>query len=265
MSITKNELKGLKALLTKKGRREAGMFSAEGVRLLEEALRHGFLPQKVYYARSLAGERGERLLAGLAKKGVARAAVAGRELEAMSDTETPQGLVGVFRIPETKLRELYIPRFRRVLWCENIADPGNLGTMVRSALAFGFEPVVISGDSADVFAPKVVRSSAGAIFGLRVARETPAAVLRFAAGNGLKVVATGPLGKKLDPAAKKVLKREKFIMVVGSEAHGVSPQILDAADMTVRVSHSTKVESLNAAMAGSILMSMIYNLDRGRP
>lgn len=264
VAITKNELKSVKTLLTKKGRRDTGLFVAEGIRLMEEALRHRYLPETVYFAPALVGRRGEQLAARMARNRVAVREVSNRELLAMADTESPQGMLGVFRIPPMRLTELYKPGLRRLLWCENVSDPGNLGTLARSALAFGFDLLVLSGSSADIFGPKVVRSSAGAVFGLKIAKETTSAVIKFAAKNRIKVVASGPTGKKLDPAVKKVLKREKLILVVGSEARGVSRALFDVAEMVVAVGHSKKVESLNVGVAGSILMSMIYSIDTER-
>lgn len=264
MAITRNELKSVKSLLTKKGRKETGLFVAEGVRLMEEAVRHRFRPETVYYAPALAGQRGQQLVAGMAKNRVAVKEISKRELQTIADTESPQGILGVFRIPSMRLSELYHPALRRLLWCENVSDPGNLGTLSRSALAFGFELLVLSGSSAEIFAPKVVRSSAGAVFGLKIAKETAPAVLKFATKNKLKVVVTGPTGKKLDRAMKKVLKRDKLILVVGSEPHGVSQSVFGAADMVVSVDHSKKVESLNVGVAGSILMNAIYSIDTER-
>ena len=258
MPITRTELKELRALATKKGRKSSGLFLAEGVRLMEEAMRHRSMPIRLFYTRSLLGSRGERLVANFGKEKVSLVEVPPRDMQTMTRTETPQGMVGVFALPERSLTELYHRKIRNVLWCENVSDPGNLGTLIRSALAFGFDMLIVSGSSADVYSPKVVRSSVGGIFGLSTARAETNEVIEFARENKLDIVATGAGSKKFDYSLNKALKKTKLILAVGGEADGLSSEVISNADVRVRIAHSTKVESLNAAIAGSILMERIF-------
>ena len=252
------EIKAVKALATKKGRRESGRFMAEGIRLLEEALRHRFLPEKVYYSPALLGVRGEKLIGALKGRNVACIDVPAKQLQAMAGTETPQGAVGTFIIPERELTKLYRREYRKLLWCENIADPGNLGTLIRSALAFGFDLVVMSGNCAECFSPKVVRASAGAVFGQLTARAANKEVIDMAQQNDIAIVATGIGGKKFDNSLKMKFERGKLILAIGSEAEGLSEEIIRSADLTVKIEHTNRVESLNAAVAGAILMNEFY-------
>ena len=258
MSITRAELKDLRGLATKKGRRESGLFLAEGVRLLEEAMRHRKMPDRLLYTRSLLGSRGERLVANFGREKVSLVEVPPRDMQSITRTETPQGIVGVFTITDRSLNELYQPKIRNVLWCENVSDPGNLGTLVRSALAFRFELLIVSGSSADIYSPKVVRSSVGGIFGLNTVRAETKEILAFARENKFDIVATGAGSKKFDYNLKKALRKAKLILAVGGEAEGLSPEVISSADTRIRIAHSTKVESLNAAIAGSILMEKIF-------
>ena len=135
---------------------------AEGVRLLEEALRHRVKPRTVYFAPSLLSARGEKLVARFRRGRVDLEEVPARTLTKLSDTATPQGVVGLFATPQKAPAELYDRRFRNILLCEDISDPGNLGTLLRSALAFGFEMVLLCGSCAEPYSPKVLRSSVGA-------------------------------------------------------------------------------------------------------
>ncbi len=259
MSITKAELKRVKTLATGKGRRTSRQFIAEGTRLLEEALRHRFLPDRVYYAPALLGRRGEKLLGRFKGLNVSLAEVSARELRTLAQTETSQGAVGVFALPEYRLSELNRSRYRRILWCDNITDPGNMGTLIRSAQAFEFDPVVLTGNCADAFAPKVVRSSAGAVFGRIIVRSNIKEVFEFVQQHQLAVIATGIRGKKIDYSLIKAYEKAKLMLAIGSEADGLSEEILRNADLTITIPHSRRVESLNAAVAGSILMNEFYS------
>ncbi|UCG61222.1 MAG: RNA methyltransferase [Candidatus Zixiibacteriota bacterium] len=258
MSITKAELKQVKALSTAKGRKLSRRFLAEGTRLLEEALRHRFLPDRIYFASALLGRRGEKLMNRLKGHRIACAEVSARELRDMAQTEAPQGILGVFAMPDNELSELRRPRYRRILWCEGIADPGNLGTLVRSAQAFEFDPVVLTENCADAFAPKVVRSSAGAVFGRQIVQLGNKDVLAFARKHRFTIIAAGTRGKKIDYSLIKALEKVKLILAIGSEADGLSEEIVRHANLTVTIPHSRKTESLNAAVAGSILMNEFY-------
>lgn len=260
MPIARKELKNAKTLQTKKGRKEQKRFMAEGMRLLEEALRHNFLPEKVFFAPSLFSRRGQAFIERMEKKNVGLCRVSARELLSVADTKTPQGIVGIFSIPQEGLAELYRPHHRKLLWCENISDPGNLGTLARSALAFGFKLMVVGGSSADMYSPKVIRASAGAIFGLAVARQDTARVLDFAREKEFAVLAAELDGKRLSRSVAKALKGSKMILAVGAEASGLPTEIIEKADLRIRVDHSGKVESLNAAVAGSIIMYSLSGL-----
>lgn len=252
------QIKTVEALASSKGRRESGLFLAEGTRLLEEALRHHFRPEKVYYATALVDARGEKLINAFKAGRTACIDIPAKQLQAITSTETPQGVAGIFRIPDTQLTKLYHSRHRKILWCENIADPGNLGTLIRSALAFEFGLVVTSPGCADVFSPKVVRASAGAVFGQLVARASTNEVIELARSNEIVIVATETGGKQLDKSLKMKLEKNKLILAIGSEADGLSEEIRRGADVVVRIGHSKRVESLNAAVAGAILMNEFY-------
>ena len=260
MSLTKTELKDIQSLQTKKGRKLKKRFLAEGVRLLEEAARHRARPEVVYYAESTLSDRARSLLDRFAKQAVPTEAIPHRQIESLADTETTQGLVAVFREPPTSLAELYQPNLRRILLCEHIADPGNLGTMMRSALAFGFELIILAGNSAEPYSPKVVRASAGTIFGLPVAIAETSEVLELAAAKKIYLLASDISGQPAAVQLREIPKENQVMLAVGSEAEGVSPEILSRASSRVRIEHSEAVESLNAAVAGSILMKELYEI-----
>jgi len=264
--LSKAELKNLTALKAKKGRRAQKRFQVGGVRVLEEALKFQFQPVKLLYSQADISNRGRNLVAQFQKRGVMVVGVSNRELGVVSDTESTQGIIGIFNVPETNLPKLYKPSFRRLLLCDRINDPGNLGTLIRSALAFGFNAMLVTDNSVELFSPKVVRSSAGAIFGLPVVNVSYRELKEFKSSHLAKMaVALSP--KDVDSISMKhitptVEERYTLILAIGSEAEGLSQEILSMADFKVNITHSSNVESLNAAVAGSILMYELFEKAR---
>lgn len=258
MSISRAELKNVRALQTKKARQAAGQFLAEGVRLLEEANRFKARPLKLYYAPSMLNQRGQAVVERFAGRKVTMEETSAADISRMGPAETSQGLVAVFDTPVTTLDKLYQPRMRNILLCENLSDPGNVGTLCRSALAFGFDLMILSGASAEPFAPKVVRSSVGAVFGLPIALATPEEALALAESEKIAVVATDIKGRDRLGRVLKEADRRKVMLTLGSEAAGLSDEMRRRAEFTVSVRHERSVESLNAAVAGSILMYRCY-------
>ena len=268
MAISKTELKKLASLKTKKGRIAENRFLAEGVRVLEEALKFDFLPIKLLYSQDGLSKRGKSLVNQFKIKRTEIIAVSKKEMSAISDTETAQGVAAVFNVPESKLSKLYKPSYRRVLLCDRINDPGNLGTLVRLALAFEFDMMLITDNSVELFNPKVVRSSAGAIFGLPTVQASYQELKHLKMSSNIKVVATvAPhdiRGKNNEILELDLIEKSHLILAVGSEAEGLSEEILSMTDYTMTIRHSSKVESLNAAAAGAILMHDIYVKQRNQ-
>lgn len=258
MSLSQAEIKRLKSLNTKKGRRTAGQFSAEGVRLIEQAYRFKFRPAGLYYAESLLSDRGTLLLERFSKRGIEVTPVSARDIGRIGDTSTSPGLLAVFRTPSVNLRKLYQPRMRSILLCENISDPGNLGTLIRSAAAFGFDLIVLAGQCAEPYSPKVVRSSVGAIFALPIAVTSTEDAIEFTGREQVAIVGTDIKGEDHMIKTAVRLRTKRTLLALGSEARGLSGDLLKRADFTVRVRHERSVESLNAAVAGSILMQQWY-------
>ncbi len=262
MAISKAELKNLASLKAKKGRTAEGRFMAEGVRVLEEAIKFNFLPEILLYSNADLSERGKMLISQFQSKKIESTAVSTKELNAICDTETGQGIVGVFDVPTGNLSKLYKPACRRVLLCDRINDPGNLGTLIRTALAFEFDIMAVTDNSVEMFSPKVVRSSAGAIFGLPLAKTSYLELKQFKVSSNATLAAAvaRPDNMKgiIGISQKDLSERSPMILAIGAEADGLSQDVLTLADFTISISHSSQVESLNAAVAGAILMQEIY-------
>ncbi len=260
MTLSRMELKKLRSLKTKKGRRELKLFLGEGVRLLEEAWRHNIRPEILYYTPDVLSERGEKLLLRMAKKNIRQRQISSKQLDMITETKTPQGIVGLFAIPEYTIEQLYDTEIRNMLLCEHIADPGNMGTLLRSALAFGFESVLLCGNCAEPYAPKVVRSSVGALFGLRIVPVTYGTLEVLLQQQNITAVASDIAGVPWQKVRNRIKRSDRCMLMIGSEAEGLSEELKKMAHVTVRINHTKKVESLNAAIAGSILMKQIYDM-----
>jgi TrmH family RNA methyltransferase len=174
----------------------------------------------------------------------------------IAPSKTPQGLMAVVRIPAEALGDELPPDAGGdVLLCEHVQDPGNVGALIRSAAAFGFGGVVLSEDSADPFAPKAVQASAGALLSLWIRRTASycdmAATLR---SRGYRVAAADV---RAEPGATW-LQPGPVVLLLGSEAAGLSPRMLALADISFAIPTAReRAESLNVAAAGAIAMYLL--------
>jgi TrmH family RNA methyltransferase len=232
-------------LRTPRGRRAEGRFAAEGPTLLDEAARSGLQPREIYATAEGLG----RFDAGdWEAQGVAVYVVPERVFARLSDLETPAGVLAVFDLPGRSVADVLAGR-GPVLLLAGVSDPGNAGTLVRSAEAFGAAGVLFGRGGADPFAPKVVRAAMGSIFRLPVAQVDAEEVLAAAAAAGRPVVATDVDGEDLGVVGIP----PNAVLAVGNERRGVRDW-LPRWDRAVRIPQRSATESLNAAVAGSIVL-----------
>jgi len=262
--LSQAEKKRLRSLHNRKGRVREKRFIAEGVRLLEDSIRHRWLPEKVYYAGAIIGERGRRLIGRLASFDVPIRAVSALDMKQISSTETSQGVAGLFRMRQYDAGEIIKDIHRRILLLDKISDPGNAGTLIRSACAFGFDLVLMTPDSVEPFNPKVVRASAGAVLALPVMVVSISEIIKSKVRKKMLLIAGDLKGIKTEAGLKKIRAGRSFILAIGSEAAGVSDELKKYADIRLRINHDKKVESLNAAVAVSRIMKGLYDKLTGK-
>ena len=226
-------------------RRQEGLFVVEGVRLVEEAVIAGWAAQFVLYTSAL-NERGHALLTKFASRGAVVEETTEKVLESASDTRTPQGILAVI-----EQRQLDFPgTLDFILIVDGLRDPGNLGTLMRTAAAAGVQAVLLTAGTADPFSPKVVRAAMGAHFRL------PLRSLEWESLNALI-----PMGMRIylaDAAGGLEYTRVDFTvplaLVVGGEAEGAGTQAAALAENRVHIPMAGEVESLNAAVAAALLL-----------
>ena len=240
------KLKLVRALLGRaKERREAGAFVAEGVRLVEEAVHGNWRFRSALYDATLS-ERGLSLVESLKSRDVECEEVTPELMKSLSETETPQGILAV--LPFTDLPIPDSPTF--LLIPDQIRDPGNLGTLIRSAAAAGVQAVLLPPETTDAFAPKVVRAGMGAHFRLPIRAMTWEEIEQVVRLESLKVYVADMDGV----SCWETDLRGPLMLVVGSEAEGASESARRLATQKISIPMSGKIESLNAGVAGSVLM-----------
>ena len=179
-------------------------------------------------------------------------------LKKMSDTQTPQGVIGIVRMPEWTMEDL-LSGVPLVLVLENIQDPGNLGTMVRTAEAAGASGILMSRDTADLFNPKTVRSTMSGIFRLpALVSEDLSAGLDLLKGRGVTCFAAHLGG---EAAYDRLSYTGPSAFLIGNEGKGLTEELSRKADHKLLIPMHGRIESLNAAMAAGILL---YEADRQR-
>ncbi|MDQ0648899.1 TrmH family RNA methyltransferase [Microbacterium natoriense] len=244
------------AKLTKRSARaETGLYLLEGPQAVREALT--YRPDAIVelFATTNGWEKHPDIRAKAADAGVDAVHVTDYVLGAMADTVTPQGLVAVVRQTPTAVREVFASAPRLVAICEEIRDPGNLGTIIRAADAAGADAVVLTGRTVDPYNPKVVRATTGSLFHLPVSvaadlRE----VIAHAHAAGLNVLAADVKGDDLLAARAEGVLAQPTAWLFGNEARGLEDDALALADHVLKLPIFGRAESLNLATAASVCL-----------
>jgi TrmH family RNA methyltransferase len=245
MSAPLKSLKWYRRLADKKGRLEAGVFLIEGDKAIRQVI--GIKPEAIVEIVTV-----DKALPLYRPYPVRE--VTASQFRYISSAQTPQGIMAVVRQPE----DIYTPTLpgnpgRRVLILEDIQDPGNAGTLIRTAAALDFDGVILSENSADPLSPKCAQATAGAVLSVWLRRT--AQYLEMAQSlksQGYSLIAADLEGDKKPDILSK---QEKLAMALGNEAAGLSPELLAMADCRVRIPVAPeKAESLNVAVSGAILM-----------
>jgi len=247
-----DRVKAVRALSRRSVRLRTGRFLAEGPQAVREAVRHRPAEVVDVYLTAQAATRHPDLVRDAVAAGLPLHEVTDEVLAALVDTQAPQGLVAVCRVPEPTLDDVLARSPRLLVLLSNVRDPGNAGTVIRGADAAGADAVLVSDASVDVHAPKVVRSTAGSLFHLPVVTGLPveATIDRLRAA-GIRVLAADGAGSTLLP---DVDLRPAHAWVMGNEAWGLPEEVRERCDLVVRVPIHGLAESLNLAMAATLCL-----------
>ncbi|HEY8500947.1 MAG TPA: RNA methyltransferase [Clostridia bacterium] len=243
-------IKYVLSLKNKTNRRKHRSFLIEGFRFVREALLSDTRIEIICFSAEV-GDDYRRELQTLTNKEIKYILVPPALFARLSETDTPQGVLAVADIPESSLYSLYREGFRGIL-LDSVQDPGNAGTIIRSAHALGFDSVISTKGSVDIYNGKVLRSTAGSVFHIPVVDGIDEEeIFKFCTEHGLRIITTG-LGEG-KPCYECDL-RKNFLLVIGNEGKGVSSRIKRMTSESVYIPMPGGAESLNAGVAASIIM-----------
>ena len=231
-------VKNAKKLHQKKYRKSA--YLIEGWHLFEEAVQAGVTIEKIFALESYREQLATFPQTVWVSEDI---------LLDLADSQTPQGIVAVVQKEEVGQVDFSQGKF---LFLEDVQDPGNVGTIIRTADAAGFTGVIVSDKSADIYSLKTLRSMQGSHFHLSIYRMSSQTLLEKAKKAGIPVLATTLSKDSVD--YRELSSIENFVLVMGNEGQGISPLMAESADQLVHISMKGKAESLNVAVAAGILI-----------
>ncbi len=248
LSRENKTLKLIRGLQKKKGRTDSGLYFVEGVRIVREALQDAEAQIECLVVSQSFEEKNQSFVDDLDKNGKTVYIVKDGLFSDLCDTETPQGIAAVLHMTKPTIQPQTLSY---LLVLDGVSEPGNLGTMIRTAEAAGIEAVLLLKGCVDLYNPKVVRSTMGSLFRVPCVTGLEPSYLKELQSQGFQLIATAL--EDSVPLTEGVVTGNRAI-VIGSEADGVSEEILKMADVRLRIPMEGKVESLNAAVAAGIVM-----------
>lgn len=251
-SSSNQKYKFLRSLKKKKSRQESGLFCVEGAKGTADAVNSGFDVECI--AASVQGY--EKFRGDISGFGGDIYIIADNIFDALCDTSTPQGIMAVLRMRKNILENT---PGKSYIYCDHINDPGNLGTIIRTADAGGMDGVLLSPECVDLYSPKTIRSSMGSFFHIPVYEDIDIKRLKELSSAGYRI-----LSSALDERAEDYRSADysgSAVLVLGNESGGISDDVRSISDKFVKIPILGKAESLNVSIAGAIF---IYEFVRNR-
>ena len=247
-SIDNRRIKFANSLKQSKYRKQNQMFLSEGLRNVELACTNPEIIEHIFIEESKANQPRYKCI--LENNDIDAYLVSDKIIRSISDTVTSQGIVAICKMVDYSEYKFYLDE--DVLILDRVQDPGNLGTILRTAEAAGIKTIICTIGTADIYSPKVVRSAMGSIVTLRIIFIDKIEYIERLKEEGYQIIVSS-----LDDAydySKIISIKTKIALVLGNEANGVSQDILDLSDYNVKIPIYGKAESLNVAIAGGILL-----------
>ena len=259
-------MRSARRLLRRKDRLAAGEFLAEGRQAVSEALAADEVVRRLLVAEASLDDHQDLLRAATAAS-IPTGTVSARDVGELTDAVTPQGIVAVCRTIAVSLADALSAGVRLVVFCDQVRDPGNLGTVIRCADAFGADAVLVSTDAVDLYNPKTVRASTGSIFHLPIAVGVDLAEAAAAArGAGLAVFgADGAADTSVDDLRAGGELARPLMWVLGNEAWGLPADHAALLDRLVALPLYGRAESLNLSTAAAVLLYATATAHRTSP
>ena len=245
--LTQNELKYYSSLKLKKYRQKENKFIVEGKRLVEEALKSKYKCEIVIVSKSFA-DKGNLPI----DKDIRIEVVSDKSFQKLTDTRSPQGIAAVLLMHHTPIK--INSKEKLVVALENISDPGNVGTIIRTCDWFGVRSIIISPSSVDLLNPKVIRSTMGSLFHVNVWESDDFySDLYKLKNNGMKILCSDMDGNNVFTHNDQ----GSHVLIMSNEAHGPTEKALNIADKIITIPKLGKAESLNVASAAAVMIAQL--------
>ncbi|MEW9122047.1 MAG: RNA methyltransferase [Thermotaleaceae bacterium] len=251
-SLENSLIKHVKQLAKRKYRERHNQYIIEGVRIVSDALENGQSMESILFCEELfqtAG--GEALFQQLHKHGFKIYHITNRLYGEISETESPQGIMAILSKAQDDLAVLPLKDNGFYVLIDRVQDPGNMGTIIRTADAAGADAIFVSKGTVDLYNPKTIRATMGSIFHVPILQiEDTQEILAFFRDRDIQIITTSLEGTHYH---YEVDYKQSFVAIVGNEANGVSSLWLEQADLLVKIPLLGKAESLNASIAAAIV------------
>lgn len=252
--ISRNQLKYYSGLLKKKDRNIENKFIVEGRKIVEEGIKqiHEFNCELIISNLKFAGENKDFLSEVSANYKIPLEVIKNQDFSKLTDTKNPQGIIAVFKKPPEKVIENI--NSNPVVFLDEIADPGNVGTILRNCDWFGVSDVILSDGCADVYNPKTLRSSMGSVFHINIYENFNLKTsLKILKEKKYKILCSDLDGENIFHF-KNV---KKNVIIFSSESHGPSKDVINLADKKITIPKYGSAESLNVASASAVILSCL--------
>jgi len=247
--ITKNELKYYHSLLNKKFRLLENKFLVEGIKIVEEGLKSNYECETIFVTGKFE-ESNPGVIKNLKTENISLEVLKSVEFQRISDTKAPQGIAAVFRYKKNKVALKKI-NDNLIVYLEDIADPGNLGTIIRTVDWFGIKTIMLSEETVELHNPKVIRSSMGSIFHLDIFENVRLNELKNFKEKAYKFICSDLTGTNV----YEFEKSQRLILFFCNEASGPSQMLLNLIDEKITIPGKGKAESLNVSTAAAIILA----------
>lgn len=240
VEISNNRIKEIIKLHQKKYREETGLFIVEGLKSIQELIEAKIEIIDIFAVKEV-------------KLNFKYSIIKENIMKKLATTSSPCEILAVAK---QKHANNEINKAKKVILLDSISDPGNLGTIIRSAAAFGAEAIILFGDCVDLYSPKVIRSTAGNFFKVPIINISEINEIKELFPNH-KLVATA-LSKENNISIKECANYDKYIIMFGSEAKGLNQDLIKIADKNIKLEMTNNVESLNLSVSASIVLYELF-------
>lgn len=251
-SASNPTIKMIRSLYRRKQRWTKKLFLIEGIKIVEECIDINHPIENIVYSDDLFSAQGGEALFNRIKHDRRLINIPSKLYREISDTETPQGILAVVKFEINSITNASIGDNPFILLLDKVKDPGNMGTIIRTADAFGIDGIIVTDGCVDVYNPKVVRATMGSIFRVPIYNETNGAeIIKKLKDKGMTIYSTSLEESRY---IQNVDFNKSCVLIIGNESRGVSSDIIALADRLIKIPMLGGAESLNAAIASSIIM-----------